>query len=68
MLAVVKASKKAIPGDYVVKMEARTPEVNSAAEFRIAVKTPIIWGWLGILIIIAACGGVYYLFRKYGRR
>jgi uncharacterized membrane protein len=49
-------------------MEARTPEVNSAAEFRIAVKTPIIWGWLGILIIIAACGGVYYLFRKYGRR
>ncbi|WP_319504786.1 NEW3 domain-containing protein [Bacteroides graminisolvens] len=68
VLAVVKASKKAIPGDYVVKMETRTPEVNSAAEFRIAVKTPIIWGWLGILIIIGACGGVYYLFRKYGRR
>ena len=66
--AKVKASSKAIAGDYVAKIEARTPEVNSKAEFRIAVKTPMLWGWLGILIIIAAGGSVYYLFRKYGRR
>jgi len=68
VVATVKASKKALPGDYVTKIEARTPETTSAAEFRISVKTPLIWGWVGILIIIGACGGVYYLFRKYGRR
>lgn len=68
VVATIKASKKALPGDYVTKIEARTPETTSAAEFRIAVKTPLIWGWVGILIIIGACGGVYYLFRKYGRR
>lgn len=66
--AIMKASKKALPGDYVATMEARTPEVNATAQFRIAVKTPMLWGWVGILVIVVAVGGVYYLFRKYGRR
>jgi len=66
--ALVKASRKAIPGDYVVKMTARTPEVSSTADFRMSVKTSMLWGWVGILIIAAVLGGVYYLFRKYGRR
>ena len=66
--AVMKASKKALPGDYVATMEARTPEVNATAQFRIAVETPMLWGWVGILVIVVAVGGVYYLFRKYGRR
>ena len=57
-----------MPGDYVATMEARTPEVNATAQFRIAVKTPMLWGWVGILVIVVAVGGVYYLFRKYGRR
>lgn len=68
VIATVKASKKARPGDYVTKMEAKTPEVNATADFRISVKTPMIWGWVGVLIIILVLGGVYYLFRKYGRR
>jgi len=66
--ATIKADKKAIPGDYVTNMEARTPEVTAKASFRIAVKTPLLWGWIGILIILGAFGSVYYLFRKYGRR
>jgi uncharacterized membrane protein len=64
----IKADKKAIPGDYITNMEARTPEVTSKVAFRIAVKTPMLWGWVGILIILAALGSIYYLFRKYGRR
>jgi len=66
--ATIKASGKALPGDYVTKMTAKTPEVNTTAEFRISVHTPMIYGWLGILIIVFVLGGVYYLFRKYGRR
>lgn len=68
VVATVKASKKALPGDYVTKMTAKTPEVNATADFRISVKTPMIWGWVGVLIIVLVLGGVYYLFRKYGRR
>jgi uncharacterized membrane protein len=66
--ATIKADKKAIAGDYVTTIDAKTPEVSSKASFRISVETPMLWGWIGILIIIIALGSVYYLFRKYGRR
>lgn len=68
VIATVKASKKALPGDYVTKMTASTPDVNTSAEFRISVRTPMIYGWMGVLIIVLVLGGVYFLFRKYGRR
>lgn len=66
--ATIKAYKKAIPGDYASSLEARTQEVNAQAQFRFTVKTAMLWGWVGVLIILAAAGGVYYMFRKYGRR
>lgn len=68
VLATIKAVDKAIPGDYVANIEARTPEALSKASFRVSVKTSILWGWSGILVILLASGGVYHLFRKYGRR
>ncbi|HWS01004.1 MAG TPA: NEW3 domain-containing protein [Prolixibacteraceae bacterium] len=66
--AAVKADKKAIPGDYVLNMESKTPEASSKIAFRISVETPLLWGWIGVLIILGALGSVWYLFRKYGRR
>lgn len=66
--AVIKADKKAIPGDYVTMIEAKTPEVSSSASFRMSVETPMLMGWIGIFVIVVAIGIVYFLFRKYGRR
>ncbi len=66
--ATVKADKNAIAGDYVTNFEARTPEVSSKVSFRIAVKTPVLMGWIGVLIVFVALGSVFHLFRKYGRR
>jgi uncharacterized membrane protein len=68
VFATIKADKKAIPGDYVTNIEAKTPEAASRISFRISVETPMLWGWIGVLIIIVALGSVYYLFRKFGRR
>lgn len=68
VFASIEADGKAIPGDYVTKITARNPEVSSQASFRISVKTPLLWGWLGILIIVATIGLIYFLLRKYGRR
>ncbi len=68
VFAAIKADKKAIAGDYITNMEAKTPEASSKAAFRISVRTPVLLGWIGVLIIIGALGIVYYLFRKYGRR
>lgn len=66
--AYIKADKEAIPGDYVTNIEAKTPETSSKLSFRISVETSLLVGWIGVVIIIAALGIVYYLFRKYGRR
>ena len=66
--ATIKAADKAIPGDYILNMEAKTPEVSAKAAYRVTVKTPVLTGWLGILIILGVIGTVVYLFRKYGRR
>ena len=68
VVAIVKAYDKSIPGDYAIKFSARTKEVSSEATFRLMVKTPILWGWLGIMIIIAVIAAIFILFRKYGRR
>lgn len=66
--ATIKADSKAIAGDYVVSMTASAPEASSEAQFRVAVKTSLLWGWLGVLVIVGVIAGVYYLFRTYGRR
>ncbi|MBO8156185.1 MAG: hypothetical protein H0Z32_06995 [Bacillaceae bacterium] len=42
--ATLTASDKAIAGDYVVEMSARSPEVSSEKTFRISVKTSMLWG------------------------
>ncbi len=66
--ATIKADKKAIPGDYITKISAKTPEINEALSFRVMVQTSILVGWLGVLIIMIALGGIIFLMKKYGRR
>lgn len=66
--AIIKADKHAIAGDYLVTIRANTTETSAKADFRVTVKTPMIWGWIGIFIILIALASIYYLFRKYGRR
>ena len=68
VFAKIKADKKAIAGDYIVNIDAKIPEATSKAALRISVKTPVLLGWIGVMIIVGALGIVFYLFRKYGRR
>lgn len=64
----LKVPEKNIAGDYVSKLTAKSTNGSSEVTFRIMVKTSILTGWVGILIIAAAAGLIYYLIRKYGRR
>lgn len=66
--ATIKASDQSLPGDYVVSLSAQASGKTAKADLRMTVKSSVLWGWIGILIILAVCGGLYYLFRKYGRR
>lgn len=68
VFASIKADKKAIPGDYITQITAKTSEVNEQISFRIMVKTPMLIGWIGVFIILIAIGGVVFLIKKFGRR
>ena len=66
--ATVSVPDKTIAGDYVTKFTVRNNFANANTTFRLTVKTSLLSGWIGILIILLALGLVYYLIRKYGRR
>ncbi|MDE1192518.1 MAG: NEW3 domain-containing protein [Arachidicoccus sp.] len=66
--ATLKVPGKTITGDYVTTFSAKTSNANADAAFRMTVKTSLLSGWIGILIILIAIGIIYYLIRKYGRR
>ncbi|SES98973.1 Uncharacterized membrane protein [Salinibacillus kushneri] len=66
--ATVNASDKAIAGDYIVEAKASTPEATANAKVRMSVKTSMVWGFVGLAIIVAVVVGIIFLVRKYGRR
>ncbi|HLR08820.1 MAG TPA: NEW3 domain-containing protein [Bacillota bacterium] len=66
--ATISAPDDAIAGDYVTTFDAKTAEASSEASFRVSVKTSTWWGLVGVAIILAVIGGLYYIFKKYGRR
>lgn len=68
LIAVLTVPDKTIAGDYVTNFTAKNDAANATATFRMTVKTSLLSGWLGILVILLSLGIVYYLIRKYGRR
>ncbi|MFD2761721.1 COG1470 family protein [Lentibacillus juripiscarius] len=66
--ATLTAPDDAIAGDYVTTFTAETAQVSSKSDFRVSVETSTLWGFAGVLIILAVIGGLYYIFRTYGRR
>lgn len=66
--ATLTVPNKTIAGDYISTFTAKDSNTSSNAVFRMTVKTSLLSGWIGILVILAALWAVYYLIRKYGRR
>lgn len=59
---------KTIAGDYVTTFTVRNNSATANASFRMTVKTSLLSGWIGMLVILLAVALVYNLIRKYGRR
>jgi uncharacterized membrane protein len=66
--ASLKVPDKTIAGDYAATFSLSGNNANGQAAFRIFVKTSLLSGWIGILVILIAIAAVYVLIRKYGRR
>jgi uncharacterized membrane protein len=68
VIATIKPAAEAIAGDYVVSFRAATAESNKSADVRVTVETSVIWGIVGLAIIVIVIGGLIYIFQRYGRR
>ena len=67
-IAHIVPSGDAIAGDYQVKVRASNDLANGEADIRVTVETSLLWGIVGIALIILVIVGLGYVFRRYGRR
>ena len=68
--AIITPSGDAVAGDYVVTFKAVSAEntTGEEAQIRFTVETSPIWALVGIALIALILGGLFYVFRTYGRR
>jgi uncharacterized membrane protein len=57
-----------VSGDYAVGITASNGTLSQTMNLRVTVSTPTIWGWVGLIIVIAVIAGLAVLFMKLGRR
>lgn len=68
IVASLNVPDKTIAGDYLTKFTVKNSNATAESSHRLTVTTSWLAGWLGITVILAAIGLVYFLIRKYGRR
>ena len=61
-------SGNAIAGDYVATFNARSDLADAAADMRVTIETSLLWGVVGIGLIGLVLAGLWWTFRRYGRR
>jgi uncharacterized membrane protein len=66
--AIITPSGDAISGDYAVTLRATSTEANDSVDLRVTVETSLLWGIVGVAIIVAVFVGLAWVFRRYGRR
>ena len=59
---------KAMAGDYEITLKATSDQTSSSVKVRVTVETPTVWGWVGIVIILAVIAGVIFIFMRFSRR
>lgn len=67
----IKPPADAIPGDYSLRITASTSGANSVSktiELRVTVLGSIVWGLVGLVIIIVVVLGLVFIFWRLGRR
>ena len=66
--AKITPSADAIAGDYEMTVSAKGVEASDDVAIRVRVETPQLWWIVGVGLIALTFGGLYWVFRKYGRR
>lgn len=68
VIARIQPSGDAIAGDYVVTLTAQNEQATESVDIRVTVEASPVWGVIGLLLIASAVGGLYWVYRRFGRR
>ena len=66
--AVIQPSGDAIAGDYQVSIDASNESATASQAIRVTVETSLLWGVIGIALIVVVLAGLWFVFQRYGRR
>ena len=66
--AQITPSGEAVTGDYSMTVRAENDQANASQAIRFTVETSPLWTIVTIGIIALILGGLFYVFRTYGRR
>jgi uncharacterized membrane protein len=61
-------SGNAIAGDYVATFKATSDLASADASMRVTIETSLLWGAVGLALIALVLAGLWWTFRRYGRR
>lgn len=64
----IKPPADAIAGDYEIIVRASGTQASDNLEVRVTVKTPAVWGWVGVGIIVLVIAGLAFIFMRFSRR
>ena len=68
VVAHLTPSSSAIAGDYVATFKATAPTATASADIRVTIETSLLWGVIGIGLIVLVLAGLFWTFRRFGRR
>jgi len=67
--AIITPTGDAIAGDYNVTFRASNAEADAEPlAIRVTVETSLLWGLIGVALIVAVLAGLWFVFQRYGRR
>jgi uncharacterized membrane protein len=66
--AHIKPSADAIAGDYVVTLQSSSASASATTAIRVTVETSLLWGAVGVALIVLVLIGLWWTFRRFGRR
>lgn len=64
----ITPAAEALVGDYSLALSSEAGRISKNLELRVSVKASVVWGWVGIGLIVLVLAGLVFLFIRLGRR
>jgi uncharacterized membrane protein len=67
-VATIRSASEAISGDYSITIRASGADISESLTIRVTIEPSPVGLILGLVLLVAVIGGLWWVFRTYGRR